>query len=353
MKYNNLFFSLFCTLFLLTSCGSSDDDFGTDPRADNCLGFGTEQLSLKIQDHYTTLPGKVSVFFKVTTKDGNKPVSGLTASNFKIYEKGSNDNCPKPVSPSESNGRISSKSQIFNTNTLLVLDLSNSVLSTSLEELKVASTSFIEEVMPATASDEFKMGVYWFDGEDALHELHPITTDRSALTTAIQGITSDISSDPSTDLYGAVIKATDSAKAILDTNKKEEILAAASIVIFTDGTDQANRYLERDALNKVKNADENISFFTIGLGSEIDTAILDAIGKNGSAYAANKEELEETFDEISDDVEGQSHSFYLFEYCSPTRSGRNTLTIRAVQSESVAGSVQTEFDATGFTGGCE
>ncbi|WP_417360157.1 vWA domain-containing protein [Galbibacter sp.] len=352
MKLNNLFFSLFCTLFVLTSCGSSDDDFGSGPVVDDCLGLGAEQLSLKIQDHYTTLPGKVSVFFKVTTKDGNHPVSGLTATNFKIFEKGSNDNCYKPVSASESNGRISSKSQIFNTNTLLVLDLSNSVLSTSLEELKMASTSFIEEVMPANASEEFKMGVYWFDGEDVLHELHPITTDRAALITAIDGITTDISNDPSTDLYGAVIKATDTATAILAENTKEEILAAASVVIFTDGSDQAARYRVEDALNKVKNADENISFFAIGLGSEIEENILDAIGKNGSAYAANKEELEETFEEISDDVEGQANSFYLFEYCSPKRSGKNLLVIQATQGEN-KGSVQTEFDATGFTGGCE
>lgn len=352
MKFIKLFFSLFCTLCLLISCGSSDDDFSSGSVPDDCLGLGAEQLSLKIQDHYTTLPGKVSVFFKVTTKDGNHPVSGLSANNFKIFEKGSNDNCHKPVSASESNGRISSKSQIFNTNTLLVLDLSNSVLSSSLDELKLASTSFIEQVMPTTQSDEFKMGVYWFDGEDVLHELHPLTTDRTQLITAIDGITTDISNDPSTDLYGAVIKATDSANAILAANKKDEILAAASVVIFTDGTDQANRYDRNTALNKVKNADENISFFTIGLGSEIETNILDEIGKNGSAYAANKEELEDTFEEISEDVEGQANSFYLFEYCSPKRSGKNLLVIQAIQGEN-SGSVQTQFDATGFTGGCE
>lgn len=352
MKCINLFFSLFSMLFLLISCGSSDDDFNSGPIVDDCLGLGAEQLSLKIQDHYTTLPGKVSVFFKVTTKDGNHPVAGLTANNFKIFEKGSNDNCYKPISASESNGRISSKSQIFNTNTLLILDLSNSVLSTSLEELKLASTSFIEQVMPSTPNDEFKMGVYWFDGEDKLHELNPLTTDRTELITAIDGITNDISKDPSTDLYGAVIKATDSATAILEENKKEEILAAASVVIFTDGSDQAARYSKDNAINKVQNADENISFFSIGLGSEIETNILDKIGKNGSAYAANKEELEDTFEEISEDVEGQANSFYLFEYCSPKRSGKNLLVIQAIQGEN-QGSVQTQFDATGFTGGCE
>lgn len=353
MKLIKLFFSLFCALTLLNSCGSSDDDFSSGPEVDDCLGLGGNQLSLEIQDHYTTLPGKVSVFFKVTKEDGDKPVPGLTASNFKIYEKGSNDQCYKPISPSESKGRISSKSQIFNTNTLLVLDLSNSVLSSSLEELKTASTSFIEQVMPVSASEEFKMGIYWFDGEDVLHELNPLTSDRAQLITAIDGITTDISEDPSTDLYGAVIKATDSATQIINENQQNEVLAAASVVLFTDGTDQAARYREQDALNKVKNAHDNISFFTIGLGDEeLDKVILDAIGKDGSAYAANKEELEETFQEISENVEGQANSFYLFEYCSPKRNGKNLLVIEATQGEN-SGSVQAEFDATGFTGGCE
>lgn len=138
----------------------------------------------------------------------------------------------------------------------------------------------------------------------------------------------------------------------MEENKKEEILAAASVVIFTDGSDQAARYSKDNAINKVQKADENISFFSIGLGSEIETNILDKIGKNGSAYAANKEELEDTFEEISEDVEGQANSFYLFEYCSPKRSGKNLLVIQAIQGEN-QGSVQTQFDATGFTGGCE
>lgn len=87
MKCINLFFSLFSMLFLLISCGSSDDDFNSGPIVDDCLGLGAEQLSLKIQDHYTTLPGKVSVLFKVTTKDGNHPVAGLTANNLKFSKK--------------------------------------------------------------------------------------------------------------------------------------------------------------------------------------------------------------------------------------------------------------------------
>ena len=98
--------------------------------------------------------------------------------------------------------------------------------------------------------------------------------------------------------------------------------------------------------------DDNISFFTIGLGTEIDTQVLSDIGKTASVFATNKEELETTFNDISIKVRERANSFYLFEYCSPKRGGENNLAI-SVKTGSREGAVQTKFDATGFSGGCE
>lgn len=346
--------SLFvCMSALLVSCGNSDDDFGNKEAIDPCLDLGRLDLKISIQEEYVTLPGKVSVFFKVNDKDGN-PVPGLSASDFLIYEKGRNDNCFNPISSTESNARISPNEQIFKQHTILVLDLSNSVLSQSLFELKSATSSFIRNVMPFTPNPAYQMAIYWFDGEDTLHQLQDLSADRTELLNAVESIDQNISQDPSTDLYGAVIKSTDIAESLLEDTEQEEIISAASVVIFTDGTDQAGRYTRDAALNKVKNADDNISFFSIGLGSEIDEAVLNNIGKTSSVFAANKEELEATFNEISEAVGGQARSFYLFEYCSPKRdgSGTNQLVIQAVDG-SKTGAVQTSFDATGFTSGCQ
>jgi uncharacterized protein YegL len=348
---------------LFISCGNADDDVNFDLDAggdlgigkpvDNCLGLGENELILSIQDKFTTLPGKVSIFFRVSDNEGN-PVSGLTANQFTIYEQGRNDECFNTISTSESFARISPNSQIFNNNTLLVLDLSNSVLSNSLNELKTASVSFINNVMPGSTQESFKMAIYWFDGEDELHLLQPLTAVKEELTLAIDGITQDISNDPSTDLYGAVIKSTDIAEDLLDDARSNATISAASIVIFTDGTDQASRYSESDALRKVKNADLNISFFTIGLGAEIDAEVLEEIGRTFSVFAGNKEELESTFNDISFRVSERANSFYLFEYCTPKRDGSGTSNLAIqVRVGSRQGSVQTEFNATGFTGGCQ
>lgn len=352
-----LFFAL---LFL--GCGNADDDvffdlnrdgLGLGKPVDDCLDLNDGDLVLSIQEQFTTLPGKVSILFKVSDRLGN-PIAGLTADQFTIYEQGRNDACFNVISSNESKGRISSNSQVFNNATLLVLDLSNSVLANSLSELKSASISFISNVMPENASESFRMAIYWFDGEDVLHELNPLSSDRQELITAIDEITADISNDPSTDLYGAIIKATDISEGLIQESREQSVIGASSIVVFTDGTDQASRYSESAALSAVEDADPNISFFTIGLGSEIDPNILQEIGKTFSAFAGNESELESTFNEISLKVSERANSFYLFEYCSPKRdgSGENNLVIQVVDGNQ-QGAVQTKFDASGFTAGCE
>ena len=363
MKSILKFTALFLVISLSFSCGNADDDvnfqlnfgdgLGKGKPVDPCLNLGDSDLVLSIQEEFTTLPGKISILFKVSDTDAN-PVSGLSADKFTIYEQGRNDECFNTISASESKARISPNSQIFSNNTLLVLDLSNSVLSSSLEELKSASVSFVDNVMPSAANESVKMAIYWFDGEDELHLLNDLTSSKEELTTAINGITDDISNDPSTDLYGAVIKSTDIASQLLVASTQGGKIGAASVVIFTDGTDQASRYTEAAALQKVDAADPNISFFTIGLGAEIDTQVLTDIGKTFSVFAGNKEELETTFNEISLRVSERANSFYLFEYCTPKRdgSGENNLAIQVVDG-SRRGAVQTKFDATGFTAGCE
>jgi len=357
MKPFNKLLALFFTIAFVVSCGNADDDvnfrlntgdgdgLGKGIDVDDCLGLGDSDLVLSIQEQFTTLPGKVSILFKVSDTDGN-PVSGLTAEQFTIYEQGRNDDCFNTISSSESLARISSNSQVFATNTLLVLDLSNSVLSSSLEELKIASSSFVDNVMPAVEVASVKMAIYWFDGENELHLLNDLTSSREELKTSIDGITDDISNDPSTDLYGAVIKSTDIATDLLNDSTEGDKIGAASIVIFTDGTDQASRFTREAAQEKVDEADPNISFFTIGLGAEIDTQVLMDIGKTFSVFATNND--------ISTRVSERANSFYLFEYCSPKRdgSGENNLAIQVTDGNK-QGAVQTKFDATGFTGGCE
>ena len=94
--------------------------------------------------------------------------------------------------------------------------------------------------------------------------------------------------------------------------------------------------------------------FTIGLGSEIDSVVLSDIGVTGSVVASDTNQLEQVFNEVSNNVAGQANSFYLFEYCSPKRdgSGVSKLVIQAFDQDR-QGAIETSFDASGFTSGCQ
>lgn len=339
-------FLLLLVVLAICSCKKDDNN-------NNCPEFNNSGLVITSQTESTELPGLVSIFFKVDDSSG-KPIASLTSTAFTVYEKGRNDECPRLISASESNSRISPKSQRFNFNTILVLDFSGSVINSSLSELKSAATSLVENVMPDTADSAYKMGIWWFDGENELHQLIGFTSDKDALNDAIDGLTGAMSTDPSTDLYGAVIKASDLAAGTLDTIVGQGVIGAASIVIFTDGTDQAARYTKTEALNKVNALDERITVFSIGLGSEIDQPTLKSIGTDGSIFADDKTELESKFIEVAGLVAAEANSYYLFEYCSPKRdgSGINDLIIE-VTSSSKKGYLKTTFDATGFTSGCQ
>jgi uncharacterized protein YegL len=348
MKKITLLFTFFALLFTAQSCKDDESQFADCWREPN-----KKQLKLTIlEGPDITLPSKVSVFFKVQDANNN-PVGYLTEENFVIYEKGLNDNCHREISQFEAKRKISGREQIFNHTTLLVLDLSGSVLQASLPNLKEAAIAFIDEIMPTTADNSKQMGIWWFDGEDQLHVLEPVTPNITNLKTAINNITPNISSDNSTDLFGAVIKSANEAKSILATYQDQDITAAASVVLFTDGRDRANRYLRTDAYNAVSTAPQGVTFFTLGVGSEINKIDLQTIGKNGYAEAATVTQLSAIFKQIASLVSNEANSYYFFEYCSPIRNGnKNGLIIEAFEGNEV-GYIQTEFDATGFTGGCQ
>jgi uncharacterized protein YegL len=305
-------------------------------------------LRITIENQFVNLPSNVSVFFKVEDLAGNG-VANLNEADFNIYENGN------LVSEFEAVRKIQPNEQVFDYNIILVLDLSGSVLSgESLTSLQNASKSFIDEVMPSNAepsSEAIKTEIWWFDGAENLKLLAPASNNSDELKAAIDEISPSMSSDNSTNLYGAVIQTVEVATQRLTQTRQQDEIGSSAVVIFTDGTDQANRATKGQALEAVNKADSDISFYTIGLGGEIDESVLSSIGKTSFVSALNIGELLEKFSEIGDLISGRANSFYLLEYCSPKRSGNNQLTIEVVKG-SLKGSANTLFDASNFNGSC-
>ena len=297
----------------------------------------------------TELPAKVRLFFKA---DLGSDFIGTTLEpdEFEIYEDGSR------ISTLESQAQIQNEPGEFLFSSVLLLDLSGSVLNdTELPRVKEAAVSFIESVMPLASAAEYgskEMAVYWFDGEADIHLLVGFTPNITALSDGINSISESISSDNSTNLNGAVVQGMSVIQArVAETKLDPNISTAGSLIIFTDGTDQAGRVSASQANTTVSAASNEYSVFTIGLGGEIDEAALNRFGRDGFELAENSFDLNRSFLTIAEKLESQANSFYVLEYCSPKRSGSHTIQLRAVYDNRV-GSFTTDFSADKFTGGC-
>ncbi len=328
-------------------------------------------------------PSKVYLFFSVTEGDG-KPKHDLTADDFEIYEDDDH------ISKYESDQTILPAPKVYTMSTVLLLDTSASVVKSetddadnhrnfvscvahltsewkgkglisgsdegaiqrcaaqSLRSIKSSAESFVDLI---AGKDGQEVAIYLFDGREEIKELVAFTKDVSVLKNAIQSmsweeITSDPDYDDSTNLNGAVkkgLKELDIRQARLEA----EQLFTGTMVVFTDGTDQAARVSDSQAVNAVKESSH--SAFTIGLGGEIDETHLTNLGKDGFVWAANAGDLGDAFIEIANEIESESKKYYVLGYCSPKRAGNHSVTL---QLTGYSGNLTYGFNADNFTPGC-
>lgn len=350
------------TRALLVSLAAMLQACGPTPtvEAPTCL-----KLSVPEGEVTTAPPAQVSLFFTVDTCDG-QPVAGLTEEQFEIYEDG------ERVSEFESQRRIRPKGQKFRMYSLVLLDLSGSMLkSGGFPALRDAAMLYIDEVL-AKNGDGQRVAIYSFDGRANLNPVVDFTGDPAALKAGIEklgerqcsthadcAVFSDrrtcagwLCVDDSTNLNGAVVEGIDRLERELVAEPGIPFKESA-LVVFTDGTDQAARVSADTARARVQETRSHV--FTIGLGGEIDERTLRDLGKDGFQPADQASELRSAFSQIASRVVSLASRFYLLEYCSPKRSGTHKLKVSATYSNErglFAGSVSRSFDATGFTSGC-
>lgn len=288
-------------------------------------------------------PSNVAVYFKVETSDG-RPVGGLTADQFRIYEDG------QLVSQFESKQTILNPEVAASHYTLLLVDMSGSISeSGSASTLVEAATTFTEKVEKYQ-----KVGVYAFDGSAELHPVAPFTNSSGSVTASIKSLESFKAKDPSTNLNGAIIKGLEELDAAL--SRAEHPMRFGTLVVFTDGTDRAARVSQRDMQEAIDKTPYDV--FAIGLGAEMSEEKLGKVGKDGTAMAQDKNSVVQAFDKIAKRIEDLTKSYYLLSYCSPSRAGKHEVRIEAVKpaSDNEAerkGHLDSEFDATGFDTGCD
>jgi len=324
------------------------------------------ELSLAKNGFTALAPAKLSMFFSVTTCAG-EPVPGLTAESFSIAEDG------KRVSNFESQKVIMAKGQKFRLHTLVLLDLSGSLLrSGDFTRLKEAAAAFVDSVLSGQPEGH-TLAIYGFDGRANPFPVSEFSSDPAHLKAALESLSTPQCStnadcadfpdrrtcggwlcvDDSTNLNGAVIaglKRLDS-EVVRDTSIPFQ---HGALVLFTDGTDQAARYQDHEAEHQVSLSNHEV--FTVGLGGEVDRTTLQSLGKSGFELASQTDELNQAFAKVGQRVLALANRFYLVEYCSPKRGGTHELTVSVTVPDGEAqrtGSLTHPFDASNFTSGCE
>jgi hypothetical protein len=295
-------------------------------------------LHLNLINHSVRKPGNVAVYFTVDHRNG-EPVGGLTADRFRIYEDG------QPVSQLESRQTILNPQVAAAHYTLLLVDMSGSVSqSGQVPQLQAAAHAFTARV------EQFqRVGVYAFDGSPQLTPIVGFTSSAGSASSGVAALGHFRPRDPSTNLHGAIVQGVQTLSHAL--SQATQPLKFGTLVVFTDGTDHAARVSQDDMMKAL--ADAQIDVFAIGVGAEIDGKELRAIGRNGTVVENDPAAVQKAFEQIAARIEGYTKPYYLLSYCSPARAAHHVVRIEAIAPEGGSGSLEDEFDATGFGPNCD
>ena len=240
-------------------------------------------------------------------------------------------------------------------NTKILVDLSNSVISEGRDVKEVEnSVMALKESLMDHAKIWHSVSVATFDGRSSIQNILDFANNKLEAATAISTISKkcpgSLCEDGSTNLWGAIQQSIASFDRFSDTSQYVNTL-----VVFTDGTDQANRVSERQALHSVAQfkAKKN-KIFTVTVGDEISKDTLANLSThNSEAGRINSlAQLKDRFKLIGRQLDADAHSYYRIGYCSPRRSSGQALKFKIKYQGTVTNEVTLPYDASSFSGNC-
>lgn len=264
---------------------------------------------LLLQQITAEKPSYVKMIFRVVDYFGNG-IGTLTKDNFKLLED------DLAVSASESDIVISKKTDIIDTlKVVLMLDNSTS-LTSNIETIRASAAQLAYNLATMTVDGvklNVQVAVYSFSDEITM--LTDYISDGDRLYGVVWG--NYALGKSSTDLYGAVVKG---ASRWTDAMTSDKIRQGV-MILFTDGSDTQGSTSVGDALTAVSGK----RVFTVGLGSDIDSVILENLGTAGYYEISTVSDLTSKFQEVQAEILDYINSFYLLTYNSPKRGNYDHL----------------------------
>ena len=339
------YFVILPILVLFIACGRVGDEkrlstSGVPVASSGNIIFDVRSKSQLVTKNGTNYDDKGHYSMLVQSKDKNgNPIGHLSDFTYELFEN------THKSSQGESKVIFNEDTRPTTNKILLLLDFSGSLIgdcdrANSFEnednlcyQLIESAKQFIDD----TVTQKQTMAIYYFNSKKNITPLSDTATSTSDKTKLKNGLSklydSKFRADylegySSTNLNGAVIEATKIAcqwvgcndgvyQPVNDANF--ESFEFASIVVFTDGRDLANRISKTDMLSFIDKY-KDLYYYSIGLG-DVDTNTLKSIGRDRYIPVKQNSDLDGAFDDLSIQIKSWGESFYKIDYCPASQEG--------------------------------
>jgi hypothetical protein len=280
-------------------------------------------------------PSNIAAY--VAVRDGDEPLSELSASNFHVYENG------QLVAPDQTQLSLLDRNVAVAHHALLLVDMSGASTPEARTQAAKAAAGFVEKLLPHQA-----VSVYAFDGSEGLLQIG--SAAKGSPPPSMVALESFSARDTSRNLNGAVLAALGKLDAALAQSGKR--IKVGMLVVFSGGPDVAGRI---DA-DKVHDAVWESPHEVIAIGVAEQVEGLEQFAKRGVVRAQAATTLPIAFEEAASKAQSELEKYYLVSYCSPARAGsrRLRLEVKYTNKEGAehSGDFEVDFDAKGFGPGC-
>lgn len=250
----------------------------------------------------------VSLYFTVTDAN-DEPVPELEQRDFYAREDGAS------LDPDESAFRVSKPAGNLVIPTVLLLDLSRSVYTKWIAQVKDSAYKIIDSLDPAQ-----RLAIVTFSTTTTRRT--EFTADKAVLKKAIADISQ--ADGISTNLYGALQTGygmwNDGFYAYEPSSPDPQLVAGLQIVV-TDGNDTA----ELSTLAQAVAARGNKRTIFIRVGPNVDADVAESIGNLGVIEVDSFSNLADSVGTMVDRVARLNSAIYVAEYCTAARAGQHEL----------------------------
>jgi hypothetical protein len=307
-----------CLSWLLSGCGLLG-------------GLRAEAVAVSAQK-----PSNVAVYAAI--QHGGKPVTGLTESSFQVYEDG------QAIEPGITQQTLLPTDVAAAHHALLLVDMSGDLSPDERERLAEATGRFVTRVRKTQP-----VSVHAFDGSPRIRQVASYSRSTQEVA-SVGGLATYVPSDRSSNLNSAVVESLATLDARLMSRAKP--IRIGTLVVLARGPDLAGRVPP----GEMEDAVDETSHHVMVVYLEGPDAPHRALDKDGSFSASTLSSLGLALDDAGRAAADLVGQYYLFSYCSPARADVRSLRLEVrahdAEGKEIQGSIQTEFDATGFTTGC-